>query len=162
MEDREGQGPQAPGGHREPHGPLRGVPGRPLPGSRRWGPRTRRRPILHPGRLAAATYTPNRAPLRCLSMEAPWAADRDLTKNLPFETPFDWSHAMCTRPAAARWPGPPGDRRRLPELERHPRVPKPRGKDRRDRIHFGPDEARDSTLGPLPPVRPSPRRRKAI
>ncbi len=42
------------------------------------------------------------------------------------------------------------------------RVPKPRGKDRRDRIHFGPDEARDSTLGPLPPVRPSPRRRKAI
>ncbi len=37
------------------------------------------------------------------------------------------------------------------------RVPKPRGKDRRDRIHFGPDKARDSTLGPLPPVRPSPR-----
>ena len=66
MEDREGQGPQAPGGHREPHGPLRGVPGRPLPGSRRWGPRTLRRPIPHPGRVGAATSTPNPAPLRKL------------------------------------------------------------------------------------------------
>ncbi len=32
------------------------------------------------------------------------------------------------------------------------RLPKPRGKDRRYRIHFGPDEARSSTLGPSAPV----------
>ncbi len=36
-----------------------------LPGPA-WGPRTLRRPILHPGRVGAATSTPNPAPLRQL------------------------------------------------------------------------------------------------